>query len=44
VRDFTDEEKKHAMELLMNPQPEMEKVFGAKIWQPEGDAILLPSG
>jgi len=43
VRDFTDDEKKHAMELLMNPQPEMGKAFGAKIWQPEGDAILLPS-
>lgn len=44
VRDFTDDEKKHAMELLMNPQPEMEKAFGAKIWQPEGEPILLPSG
>lgn len=43
VRDFTDDEKTHAMELLMNPQPEMEKAFGAKIWQPEGDAVLLPS-
>ena len=43
VRDFTDDEKKHAMELLMDPEPEMEKVFGAKIWQPEGEAILLPS-
>ena len=42
VRDFTAEEKTHALELLMNPAPEMEKMFGAKVWQPEGDPILIP--
>ena len=44
TRDFTPEEKAHALELLLDPNPPMEKTFGAKIWQPEGDPILLPSG
>ena len=41
---FTDEEKLHAMELLLDPNPPMEKQFGAKIWQPEGDALEIPAG
>ena len=44
VRDFTDEEKAHALELLNDPNPPMEKTFGAKIWQPEGDALVIPAG
>ena len=32
------------LELLLDPNPPMEKTFGAKIWQPEGDPILLPTG
>ena len=39
---MTDEEKAHARELLMDPRPELEKVFGAKIWQPDGQAIPVP--
>ena len=42
--DITDEEKLHAMELLLDPNPPMEKQFGAKIWQPEGDALEIPAG
>ena len=44
LREFTEEEKLHAMELLLDPNPPMEKQFGAKIWQPEGDALVIPAG
>ncbi len=44
TRDFTAEEKAHAMELLMDPNPPMEKQFGAWLWQPEGDPIVIPAG
>ena len=44
LREFTDEEKVHALELLLDPNPPMEKQFGAKIWQPEGDALVIPAG
>jgi hypothetical protein len=32
------------MELLMDPNPPMEKQFGAWLWQPEGDPIVIPAG
>lgn len=41
VRDFSDDEKRHAYELLMDSQPELEKQFGATVWQPEGDPIVV---
>ena len=44
LREFTEEEKVHALELLLDPHPQMEKQFGAKIWQPEGDALVIPAG
>jgi catechol 2,3-dioxygenase-like lactoylglutathione lyase family enzyme len=34
VRDFTPEEKAHALELLAADTPELEKEFGARIWEP----------
>jgi catechol-2,3-dioxygenase len=44
TRDFTPEEKAHAMELLMDPNPPLEKQFGAWLWQPEGDPMVIPAG
>lgn len=34
VRDFTAEEKAHALELLGVEKPELEKEFGARVWEP----------
>lgn len=34
VRDFTDDEKTRALELLSADVPELEKEFGARVWEP----------
>lgn len=43
VRDFSTDEKKQALELLHDPAPEFDKNMSAKVWQPEGEPMLLPS-